>query len=97
MNNAMKEVTILCTTTKKPLFKKFRTGSAYGCIEWISHNRVACGYDNGHIEIREVDKQCTKGKVMRKFVGAHAVSTIIDKFDIVLNSRVIKLNICNNI
>jgi hypothetical protein len=88
---------ILCTTAKKPLFKKLGTvNSAYSCVEWISHNRVACcGYDNGDIEIREVDKQCTEGKVMQIFTDAHDVSTIMDKFQLVFNSRVIKINIYN--
>ena len=55
------QVLICNSATERPHSHIIKSDSNYyNTVEWISHNRLACGYDDGTIEIHEMESLYSK-------------------------------------
>ncbi|EFX85294.1 hypothetical protein DAPPUDRAFT_314015 [Daphnia pulex] len=85
-----KELLIWNTALKNPNTHNIASEFDFCCIDWMSYNRFACGYDNGTIEMRHINEESMKN-------NQQGITSIIfgKKQSIVRSTKVLKTFIHN--
>ena len=78
-----KLVLICDTATNRSYFYELKPNQNVSCVEWISRNRLVCGYDKGTAEIYEIElNHKSTSKLVKKLLVSARVSHSSDPYSL---------------